>query len=424
MRIGRFNPFRPNSLVPTGLFTGRYEETLALENMLLNTLNGNPQNFLLHGERGIGKSSLLYMHELAAKGRVKAFGGGVFNFLVVSINLDKNDTYESIIDKLGEGLKLTCAAASKGQELLKTAWAFLSRFEAAGIKLRPQDVGDSRNRLMDLTFAYANTCEDIKGYYDGILVLIDEADKAPASADLGSTLKTLTERVSKCGNAVLAIGLAGVTSLLTVLRESHESSPRLFTSFDLKPLSDDETRKVIEKSLTEAAEKNGFATSIDDDATQMLIKLSEGYPSFIQEFGYAAFNADDDDMIRIEDVRNGAWREHGAFSQLGEKFFKHMYLGKISSERYRQLLQKMAIHDDEWMTKEALRREAGLSETILTNALQALVSRGIILSREGKKGQYRLPSKSFSAWLRAYQMRDAAGAQVPDFWLKGSPSEG
>jgi hypothetical protein len=54
-------------------------------------------------------------------------------------------------------------------------------------------------------------------------------------------LKTLTERVSKCGNTVLAIGLAGVSSLLTVLRESHESSPRLFTSFDLKPLSDDET---------------------------------------------------------------------------------------------------------------------------------------------------------------------------------------
>ncbi len=413
----RFNPFRPNSLVPTGLFTGRYDETVALENMLHNTSMENPQHFLLHGERGIGKSSLLYINELTAKGRIKAFGGTKFNFLVVSINLDKNDDYESVIAKLGQGLKLTCAAASRGQEFLKTAWAFISRFEAAGVRLRPETQVESTNSLMNLSQAYSSTCEDITGYYDGLLILIDEADKSPATAELGSTLKTLTERVSRCNNNVLAIGLAGVSSLLGVLRESHESSPRLFTSFDLQPLSNDETREVIEKSLREATEKNGYEVLISAEAKTMLISLSEGYPNFIQEFGFAAFNADRDNDITVEDVQSGAWAEHGAFSQLGNKYFKHMYLGKISSDRYRQLLQTMANHEDAWITKEDLRKEAGLSETILTNALQALLSRQIILSREGKKGQYRLPSKSFSAWLRAYKLRDASDTELPDLWL-------
>jgi hypothetical protein len=414
-----FNPFRPNSLIPTGLFTGRYDESVALENMLFNTLNGNPQHFLLHGERGIGKSSLLFIHETTAKGRIKAFDGRTFNFLVVSLNLDSNDTYESVIDKLGQGLKLTCAAASKGKEFLKTAWDFLSRFEAAGIKLRPAETGDPHTPLMNLVHAYANSCEDIKGFYDGILILIDEADKAPVAAQLGSILKTLTERVSRSDNSVLAIGLAGVSSLLSVLRESHESSPRLFTCFDLKPLSDDETKQVIRKSLQDAAEKNGVTTSIAPDAEDMIVKLSEGYPNFIQEFGFFAFKADTDLMITCDDVQAGAWSEHGAFAQLGAKYFKHLYFGKISSDNYRQLLQTMATHEDAWITKEQLRSEAGLSETILTNALQALLTRKIILSREGKKGHYRLPSKSFSAWLRAYKMRDTSIAQLADPWILG-----
>ena len=49
----RYNPFRPNSLVTPGMFTGRLEETKALERMLFHTKNGNPHYFLLHGERGI-----------------------------------------------------------------------------------------------------------------------------------------------------------------------------------------------------------------------------------------------------------------------------------------------------------------------------------------------------------------------------------
>ena len=66
----RYNPFRPNGVAPQTVFTGRIEEVLALEQMLFNTLHGNPQHFILHGERGIGKSSLLHIHRLIAEGRL------------------------------------------------------------------------------------------------------------------------------------------------------------------------------------------------------------------------------------------------------------------------------------------------------------------------------------------------------------------
>lgn len=385
------------------MFEGRMEETRALDNMLNNTMHGNPQHFLLHGERGIGKSSLLFVEESTAIGKIPTFDGTHFNFMVVSLGLDSNDTYTTTIEKLARALSVTCSRASRGKQVLRDAWSILSRFEAGGIKLRDKTFDASQTALMDLCDVYSSTCEEIRGYYDGLLVLIDEADKAPPSAALGSILKTLTERVSRCDNNVLSVGLAGTSSLIANLRESHESSPRLFVHLELKALKDDEILAVINAAIREANEK-GHGLEITEEAKEMLVRLSEGYPNFIQEFGYAGVQADTDDIVTIEDVERGAWSEHGAFAQLGEKYFKHLYLGKIASEGYRKLLQSMAKHDDAWVTKEQLRTEAGLSETILTNALQALLSREIILSREGRKGFYRLPSRSFAAWLRAYQL--------------------
>jgi len=96
----RFNPFRPGGLVTPGVFTGRIEESKSLERMLFNTQHGNPQHFLLHGERGIGKSSLSYMHELAASGMVTPWDGEEFNFLTVSVVLEPSDTYAASLGSL------------------------------------------------------------------------------------------------------------------------------------------------------------------------------------------------------------------------------------------------------------------------------------------------------------------------------------
>lgn len=278
----RFHPFRPNGFAPSTVFTGRIDESVALEQMLLNTLNRNPQHFILHGERGIGKSSLLYIHRLIATGDLSGIGGQRYNYLVVSINVEPTETAESLIRKLGLSLRVKCASESNGKEFFKTSLEFLSRFEAAGVRLRSKSENAEHDPMMTLAEAYSKTCEDIKGYYDGILLIIDEADTAPASAHLGAILKSLSERVALCHNNVLAIGLAGVTNLISILRESHQSSPRLFSGFHLKPLSEQETREVIHKALDEAASINGKATKIAKPAEDMIVTLSEGYPSFIQ----------------------------------------------------------------------------------------------------------------------------------------------
>jgi hypothetical protein len=49
----KFNPFRPNSIVGPGMFAGRLRELQCLGRALFQTANGNPEHFLITGNRGI-----------------------------------------------------------------------------------------------------------------------------------------------------------------------------------------------------------------------------------------------------------------------------------------------------------------------------------------------------------------------------------
>jgi len=68
----KYNPFQPNTMVAPGMFVGRLEEIDAIEQSLFQAKNGNPQHFLIEGERGIGKSSLLLLISGYAEGVVES----------------------------------------------------------------------------------------------------------------------------------------------------------------------------------------------------------------------------------------------------------------------------------------------------------------------------------------------------------------
>ncbi len=83
------------------MFCGRYEEFVGTEKALFQTKNGNAQHFLIHGERGIGKSSLLYSLDLVAQNQVSSFEDEKFNFLTVTIELEPTTSYAELIQKIG-----------------------------------------------------------------------------------------------------------------------------------------------------------------------------------------------------------------------------------------------------------------------------------------------------------------------------------
>ena len=109
------------------------------------------------------------------------------------------------------------------------------------------------------------------------------------------------------------VGLAGLPELRKVLHDSHPSSLRIFEELVLDRLSVREVNSVIDLCLEEANERNTLKTSIKDEGREVLVNFSEGYPHFIQQFGYSAFARDSDDVIDEQDVLAGAFDPRGGF---------------------------------------------------------------------------------------------------------------
>jgi hypothetical protein len=398
----KFNPFRPNNMVGPGMFVGRHDEIRMVEKCLYQAKNGNPQHFLVQGERGIGKSSLfLYVKAICGSGK----GDGIredLRFLVVSVDLGGSRSQIDIIRKIGRGLRQALGEHQAAKEMAKDFWSWLTNWEILGVKYtKDQDSLDPEQVADELVGKFVGFTASTLGTIDGVLILVDEADRPDVSAGLGEFLKFFAERLARkdCNNVLL--GLAGLPTVIAKLRDSHESSPRLFHTMLLEPLEAEERKRVVRMGLHQAFSKNGYETKITNEALDFLAELSEGYPHFVQQFSYSAFDEDSDNVIDEDDVGNGAFKEGGALSQLGDKFFNEMYHARISSEDYRRVLDAMAEHGDSWVSRKKIIAESGVSEANVGNALVALKAKEVILQDDTRRGFYRLPTNSFAAWINA-----------------------
>jgi hypothetical protein len=395
----KYNPFRPNSTVQPGMFTGRYEELDVIEHCLLQTRNSNPQHFLIEGERGIGKSSLMLFEHVIASGKGAFRTGEHLNFITLNIVLQDQDDLLSVVKKISGRLQSEVRKRDALKSLMINAWEFVSRIEAAGVRLHKNEQSFSETELMDrLIDDFVCVCSSLPDNTDGVLMLVDEADRGAERSRLGLFCKLLTEELSRQAAERLCIGMAGLPGVVNLLRASHESAPRIFRSLDLAPLSDEECVEVLEKGLAEANSKNPVAVTMAKSVKDLIASLSEGYPHFLQEFAYCAFEKDDDNYINIEDVTGSLFGENGAFDQLGKRYFNHAYFA-TSSNDYRSVLHAMAEHGDDWIERNQIIAKSGVKASIVDNALRALKAKNIILQDEQVRGRYRLPTRSFATWI-------------------------
>lgn len=397
----RFNPFRPNSIVGPGMFSGRTEEIDTIEQCLFQTKHGNPQHFLIQGERGIGKSSLLLVVDALASGKWKPVDDEKFNFLSISVDIGGALDQLDIVRSITKQLKNQIDEREKLKRHAGQVWDFISKWEIMGVRYHQSsdsEADDARDSLVENLVGLVSST----GFeQDGISILIDEADGPAEAARLGEFAKLFTERLSRKNCNRVILGLAGLPTLIPRLRLSHESAPRVFETMKLDPLEIAEREFVIQRGLQDALKVNKKETKITKDALKMICELSEGYPHFVQQFAFYAFAEDKDDNIDIKDVISGAYRDNGALMQLGAKYFDEMYFSRISSESYRKVLDTMAEFGDQWVSRKELIAKSGIKETTINNAINTLKGKEVILVDDTRPGYYRLPTKSFAAWIKA-----------------------
>ncbi|NRB76068.1 MAG: ATP-binding protein [Verrucomicrobiales bacterium] len=407
----KINPFNPNSPVNPGMFAGRGNELIRLDSALQQTRAGFPKNFMITGERGIGKTSLLdYIRDVAA-GEIADFDDKYLNFLVVQLDIDSNTSQLSLMERIEATLERNLGKTEKARKFLKESWRFLKKLEAGGVRLREDQISSKELLLDDFAYSLAKTVNRITdadvddmfdSAYDGILLMIDECDKASKDLDLGSFLKLLLERVQRNGCRNFMVGIAGLPNLRDVLYSSHESSLRLFDEMKLDRLDSSEIFSVIDSCLRSSKEINGFETRIDEAAKEFMAKVSEGYPHFIQQVGYCTFDYDDDNFIDKADVAAGSFGEGEAMALIGDRYYRDDYYNKIQKDAYRRVLRIMADSGSDWVKKADIKKKFTGKDSTLDNALQALRKRNIIQTKQGARGVYRLQSNAFALWIRLY----------------------
>jgi len=402
----KINPFKPNSPSRPGMFVGRINEIDRIESALIQTKANQNVNFLLRGERG--KTSLLNLVKFFAEGQIEVRDHQL-NFLVIETDISKDTTQFGLIRKIEYALRRRLEKSEPARNFFSEAWGFIKKIEGAGFKINENKQEDAELIFEEFSYSLADTLKRItntdssnifNSKYDGILVLIDKSNNASKQLDLGTFLKLLLERIQKEGTEKLMFGLAGLPKIKEVLIESHPSSIRLFDDIQMDRLLKEEVENVIERVLESTSELNGFKTLIDDDAKRMLTYFAEGFPHFIHQYGFSAFELSDGKTITNDNVIKGAIGRNGALEIIGNKYYRDDYYKKIQGDEYREVLNIMSESLDNWVTKKEIKDKFKGTNNSLNNAIQALSSRGIIVSKEGSRGIYRLLDKGFAWWIR------------------------
>ena len=409
----RLNPFKPNHPIYQGLFAGRVDETKLIDKALFQTRNENPTNILFIGERGIGKTSLMLLGKYMAQG-VFSWSDEKYDFVPIHLVINSKTTLPDFVVRFHNSLKRELQKINNTKKILETCWEFIKKVEIAGCKINETQETNNEVLLDDFIYSLSETVRrltdksDSKNLKDGIIVFIDEVDTASKDLDLGSFLKTLTETLTFEGCNKILFVLAGLPQSTDRLRESHESSLRLFEEFEMKPLSSDDVKYVINSALTEInkSEPEDEKLIISDEAMMAFYTYSEGYPHFLQQIGYSTIASCKTNLVDEKLVIDSMFDKGGALELIGNIYYVDLYYNKINSDLYRQILSIMAEKWNEWISKEEIRKSFSGSGTNLANGLKALRDRNIILTKRGQRGLYRLQWMSFAFWIKIHKMRE------------------
>jgi hypothetical protein len=411
-RVSKINPFKPTSPVPTAMFAGRLNEIEAIENGLHQTKSGQQKNFLITGERGIGKSSLMMLAKHMAAGDFVSNNYDRFNFVTINTIISNRMSLATFIKLIERNIKREIGKCESIRSFLGEAWSFVQRIKIMDSGIDQEAQSEDVDLIIDdLAYSLSQTCIRIsnpeKGEEakDGIVFFIDEADNSCENLHIGYFFKVLTELLQQQGCNNIMFVVAGLPDVIEKLSSSHESSIRIFNQMVVKELARDDRIFVVERGLEEGNKLNKEPTTISEKAKGSISALSEGYPHFIQQFAYSAFEFNTDGEISHYDVMEGAVNDGGAIDAIGSQYYSSDFNSKIKSDEYREVLTIMAENYNLWIKKGEIRKKFSGNDQTLTDALRTLTTKKIILKNKSKMGEYRLQQRGFAIWIKLFGSR-------------------
>jgi AAA ATPase domain len=302
------NPFRPGAGTSPPALVGRDELIDKYSVAVRRTLAGRPGKSVMPiGLRGVGKTVLLNrFHKMAQDegltvGFIEAPESGDFKRLLATrlrsrlLGLDEGSVSRAVKRALGTLKSFTYSLPDGGSISLNVDAIVGSA-----------DSGVLAEDTTDLLVAIGEAARDRE---TGLLLAIDEVQYL-AAEELAALISAI-HRTVQLSLPVILVG-AGLPQLPGLAGNAKSYAERLFDFPHIGSLGDTDARAV----LVLPAEAQGV--TLTDEALDMLLNVTQGYPYFLQEWGYHVWNAAPKSPITLDDVRSVA---PDVQRQLDQNFF-------------------------------------------------------------------------------------------------------
>lgn len=305
------NPFAPGAGSQPPELAGRKEIISAADTALQRVLLGRPaQSQMLLGLRGVGKTVLLNKIEQIAEkhGYLTSFIEAPEDRKLVELLYPK---IHQVLRKLSAVEAAKTATYSAMRALRGFASAFKISIGNFEISVDPEPgVADSGNLEFDITELFLKVGEAAKAAGHGWALLIDEVQYLSAE-ELGALIVAI-HRVNQKALPILFFG-AGLPAIAALSGDAKSYAERLFVFPKVDALTKNDATEAIRQPIEEEGE------TIDEDLLDQLVELTQGYPYFLQEWGYQVWNVSEQSPIMLSCIEI-AGKE--ALKRLDEGFFK------------------------------------------------------------------------------------------------------
>jgi hypothetical protein len=310
------NPFSPGAGAPPPELVGR-DGVLQQASILLGRVKEKrpEKSLLLTGLRGVGKTVLLNEIERMAIDH---------GYRTIAIEAHEEKRLGPLLGANLQRLLFDLDRVVGTTEKLSRAFRVLRSF-LGGLKVTAGDItlgldvepergtADSGDIEIDLPNLLISIGEAAVERNAAVAILVDEIQYFEPT-ELGALIMGM-HRMQQRQLPVVLVG-AGLPILPALAGESKSYAERLFSFPDIGALSQDDAGK----ALREPAQAVGV--HFDAEALAEVFRLTKGYPYFVQEWGYQAWNYAAASPITIDTVRSATPM---VIRRLDENFFRVRY---------------------------------------------------------------------------------------------------
>lgn len=312
----KVNPYTPGAGMVPRYLAGREDILEDAKDTLAYIANGYAtRSVVYYGLRGVGKTVLLTeIENIAAENKIyyehiEAMENGSF-MSSISLYVNKVLRKMSIVEKAKQYIDTAFSVAAAFQ-------VFYNKEGEASVGVNPEmvkgvgvaDTGNLQNDLTELLVHLGRVGQKIGM---GAALFIDEVQYL--KDDEFEALMAAIHRCNQLG-LPLVVFAAGLPKIAKIAGDIKSYAERLFRFVPIDKLEAEDAKL----ALTEPAER--FNVKYDDEAMQEILKQTECYPYFLQEYGQQVWKQIDENSRRIS--HEGTLNAYPNFiNALDEGFFK------------------------------------------------------------------------------------------------------